>query len=134
MRYVPKTNNPEEQKSREELFQSEREKHTRKRGKVIAVTSIIILAIAGLTVYTMTLSGEYDDFAKCLTEKGVVMYGEDWCKYTNAQKNMFGESFKYVNYQVKTGLKLRPTWVIDGKTYETVQSFDQLSSLTGCKY
>ena len=136
MRYVPKNNlhDLEQQKARDEAFRSEKEKQARKKGRVIAIAGVLVLVIGGLAVYAVTLPGEYDDFAKCLTEKGAMMYGEDWCKYTNAQKNMFGKSFKYVNYQVKTGLKLRPTWIIDGNTYETVQTFERLSSLTGCKY
>ncbi|MBI4447848.1 hypothetical protein HY643_02615 [Candidatus Woesearchaeota archaeon] len=95
---------------------------------------IIIAVIGSLTAYFVLSPGKYDDFAKCLTEKGAVMYGENWCKYTQAQKGMFGRSFKYVNYVQKTGLRLRPTWVINGETYETVQSFEKLSELTGCKF
>ena len=62
------------------------------------------------------------------------MYGEDWCTNTQGQKAMFGKSFKYIDYQVKTDLRIRPTWVIDENTYETVQSFQRLSALTGCEY
>ena len=104
---------------------------------IAAVISVIILAIAAYSVYSFTKSGPYDSFAKCLSEKGAVMYGAmDWCKYTQAQKAMFGKSFKYVNYHEHTelpGIKKTPTWVINGAWQENVQSFDKLAALTGCK-
>jgi hypothetical protein len=46
---------------------------------------------------------------------------------------MFGKSFKYIHYEVNENLNKRPTWVINGKSYETVQSFERLASLTGCE-
>ena len=122
----------EEHKAREERFKLEKEKKAKKKNKIIAITALIFLVLASLIAYSLLSPGRYDSFAKCLTEKGAVMYGEDWCRYTNAQKAMFGKSFKYVNYQVKTDLAKRPTWVIDGKSYETVQSFERLAALTGC--
>ena len=65
------------------------------------------------SVYSATRPGQYDDFAKCLTQKGVVVYGAmDWCKYTQAQKAMFGKSFKHLNYhehQDLVGIKITPT-------------------------
>lgn len=95
---------------------------------------IVVLALAVWVGYAWASPGKYDAFAKCLSEKGVVMYGEDWCPYTKGQKTMFGKSFKYVNYEIKKDLAVRPTWVINGETYEKVQSFERLSALTGCKY
>ena len=65
------------------------------------------------------------------------MYGAmDWCKYTQAQKAMFGKSFKFINYHEFNelqGIKKTPTWVINGAWHENVQPFDKLSALTGCK-
>ncbi len=122
-----------EQQSREESLAKERANKARKRKKVIAGGVLVLLLVASATAFYFLSPGKYDRFAQCLTEKGAVMYGEDWCKYTNAQKNMFGKSFKHINYQVKKDLQKRPTWVIDGKTYENVQSFERLSTLTGCQ-
>lgn len=122
----------EEHQKREERFKLEKERKTKKKIKIIGLTVIIFLVISSLFTFYLRSPGKYDSFAKCLTEKGAIMYGEDWCQYTQGQKGMFGKSFKYINYEVKTDLKKRPTWIIDGKTYETVQSFQRLSSLTGC--
>ncbi len=103
----------------------------------LGIIGVVIVAIAAYSVYSTTRPGPYDNFAKCLTEKGAVVYGAiDWCKYTQGQKAMFGNSWKYLNYQDFTklpGIKKTPTWVINGAWHENVQSFDKLAALTGCK-
>ncbi|MDA1197071.1 MAG: hypothetical protein O2779_03855 [Nanoarchaeota archaeon] len=108
----------------------------KKKIKVIVASILIgLIIIIGLplTIRAMT-PGKWDDFAQCLSEKGAVMQGEDWCQYTNAQKGMFGKSFKYVDYQINEDLSYRPTWIIDGEKYEKVQSFERLRDLTGCEF
>ena len=123
-----------EHEEREEKFRSDRDVKSRRKKKILGITICVLIILGALVTYAALLPGKYDDFAMCLTEKGAVMQGENWCQYTQAQKAMFGKSFKYINYHVKTDLKLRPTWVIDEKTYEKVQSFQRLSALTGCEY
>lgn len=104
---------------------------------IAAFMGLVVLAISAYSVYSLAKPGPYDDFAKCLSGKGAVMYGAmDWCKYTQAQKAMFGKSFKYVNYHEHTelpGIKKTPTWVVNGEWHENAQSFDKLAALTGCK-
>ena len=104
---------------------------------IAAVIGLIILTTAAYSIYAINKHGSYDDFAKCISEKGAVMYGAmGWCHFTQAQKAMFGKSFKYVNYHEFNelqGIKKTPTWVINGAWYENVQSFDKLAALTGCK-
>jgi hypothetical protein len=124
----------EEHRLRDERFNLQKQKKDKRKKQIITVSAVIFLLLGTWIVYGVISPGKYDGFAKCLSEKGVIMYGENWCQYTNAQKAMFGKSFKYINYEQKSDLKVRPTWVIDGKTYETVQSFERLSTLTGCKY
>ena len=133
--YIPKQNAEAQKEPIEEKFAPEKSKKARKTRKArnIIILAAVVILLAAYISYAKLSPGKYDDFAKCLTEKGAVMYGEDWCQYTNGQKAMFGKSFKYVNYHVKTGLRIRPTWVIDGETYERVQSFERLAALTGCE-
>lgn len=103
----------------------------------------LIFVLLGATAYSYSQRpGEYDDFAKCLTEKGAIVYGNDFCSYTGKQLNFFGKSEKYLNY-VKCidnqdlcdskGVTLTPTWEINGSMHKSVQTFEKLSSLTGCK-
>jgi glucan-binding YG repeat protein len=104
---------------------------------IAAVIGVIVLVTAAYSVYSLNKPSQYDIFAKCVTQKGAVMYGAmDWCKYTQAQKAMFGNSFKYINYHEFNeleGIKKTPTWVINGAWHENVQSFEKLAALTGCK-
>ncbi len=124
---------PEHQKHAHAQVKSAKSKYYIIGGAIIA----IILAAVAYSVYSISRPGEYDSFAKCLSEKGAVMYGAmDWCKFTQAQKAMFGSSFKYINYHEFNelpGIKKTPTWVIGGAWQENVQPFDKLASLTGCK-
>jgi hypothetical protein len=104
------------------------------RRKIVLTLISIMFVISVYFIFNyLTTPGTYDSFARCLTDKGAIMYGEDWCKYTNAQKSMFGKSFKFIDYRVKTDLRLRPTWIINNKKYEGVQSFESLSKATNCK-
>ena len=116
---------------------SQQEVKSKKYYIIAAIIGIIILTTAAYSVYSINKPGPYDNFAKCLSEKGVVMYGAmDWCKYTQAQKAMFGNSFKFINYHEYKdlpGIKKTPTWVVNGAWHENVQSFDKLAALTGCK-
>jgi hypothetical protein len=102
---------------------------------------IVVFSIAAVYSYSQK-PGEYDDFAKCLTEKEVVVYGNDFCSFTGKQLNYFGKSEKYLDYVKCTGnqelcdakgIRVTPTWEIDGKMHENVQTFDKLSGLTGCE-
>jgi len=122
----------------EQQNQSQPEKKKSRWKIYVGIIGIIIVIIAAYSVYSISKPGPYDNFAKCLSEKGAVMYGAmDWCKYTQGQKAMFGKSFKYINYhefQDLPGIKKTPTWIINSQWYENVQSFDTLASLTGCSY
>lgn len=131
----------EQRKQREDMLKQheiDRNKEGKKKKFVIyAITAIILLLAGAYASYYYFMPGPYDKFAKCLNEKGAVMYGAiSWCKYTQAQASMFGKSFRYINYKDETnlaGLKTRPTWVINEKWYEKVQSFETLAEATGCQ-
>lgn len=93
-------------------------------------------------VWQVFVPGKYDDFAKCLAEKDIVMYGAEWCSGCKNQKMMFGKSFKYVNYVecpqnpslcVENGVNRYPSWIIDGRLYIGVQDLQTLGSLSGCE-
>lgn len=119
-------------------FQEQKTKSAKTKYYVAGAIAIILIFIgAGFSAYSASRPGPYDDFAKCLSEKGAVMYGAmEWCKYTQGQRAMFGKSFKHITYEEFTelpGIKKTPTWVVDGKWYENAQSFEKLSEITGCK-
>ena len=83
-----------------------------------------------------------DEFAQCLTDAGLVMYGTDWCSHCQAQKKLFGKSFKKIKFVDcdrnsflcnSEGVQGYPTWKINGASYPGEQSFYTLGGLTGCQ-
>ncbi len=85
--------------------------------------------------------GNYDIFAQCLTDNGVIMYGTDWCTHCQNQKLLFGTSFNniaYVNCDnspqacTNAGVTGYPTWYVNGEIYSGVQSLETLSQFSGC--
>lgn len=129
----------EEKAKRED--EDKRLKEKGKKKKLVLTLSIVFLVVLAIAVPAYLYNvrpGRYDNFAKCLAEKGAIMYGAiEWCHYTKSQAGMFGKSYKYVNYQDYRKLediRKTPTWVINGERHEGVQSFERLAALTGCSY
>lgn len=99
-----------------------------------------------------------DEFAQCLTEKDVVMYGAHWCPWCERQEQLFGfnkngplNSFEYIEYiecaegapsdwpypvdKAKCGTEQitgYPTWKYNGETRSGLQELSSLASWTGC--
>ena len=102
---------------------------------IVSVIIVLIIGGIGFSYINSKKPGPLDDFAKCLTEKGAVMYGAPLCKYTAGQKAMFGNSMRLIDYRDFTkdpNVEITPTWLINGAYYQNVQTFDRLSALTGC--
>ncbi|PIN91739.1 hypothetical protein COU61_01845 [Candidatus Pacearchaeota archaeon CG10_big_fil_rev_8_21_14_0_10_35_13] len=85
--------------------------------------------------------GVLDGFATCLSGKGVIVYGNDFCSYTSKQLNLFGKSKGLLNYIRciddeglcdSKGIKITPTWEIDDRLYSGVKGLDVISELSGC--
>lgn len=81
-----------------------------------------------------------------LADRGVKMYGADWCPHCQDQKALFGAAARRLPYiECSTGrqgsaqttecrnarITTYPTWEIDGKRYEEVLSPLKLAELTG---
>ena len=96
----------------------------------------------------VAVSVTYDRFAKCLAQKNVTMYGnENWvnqgeCTYCTKQKELFGDSFKYVPHVdcatnastcSSIGITGYPTWVMgDGSKVGGMQSLTSLAQKSDC--
>ncbi len=62
--------------------------------KGIIIGSIVIFFIIVITAFRSSQPGQYDEFAQCLAESGVKMYGAWWCSHCQDQKKTFGNSWK----------------------------------------
>jgi len=111
---------------------------------------LLIVAAFGLAYYVGRRSQhQHDAFARCLSDRGVKMYGAYWCPHCQEQKEKFDASFEYVPY-VECGVKgdlhaqsqackdanvkHYPTWQFPpmGERVERVFSLQELSDRTGC--
>jgi len=110
---------------------------------IVAIALTIILSYNG-SLFQKTPS-DLDTFSKCLTTKGVKMYGAYWCSHCQNQKLMFGESWKNVKYvecdtgsgaQISectlAGIEGYPTWDFSGQKVPGELTFEQLSQYSGC--
>ncbi len=123
---------------------------TRKLAKKIIFLSLTLIIIGSLIyvgVVNAKKPGKYDDFAKCLTEKNIKEYGAFWCPNCAKQKELFGKSFKYINYIEcdargdnaqpelcrEKGITGYPSWEINENFLQGVQSLNKLSEESGCE-
>lgn len=102
---------------------------------------IVILVIAVKISSPEPNSDELVEFAQCLGNTELTMYGTSWCSHCKNQKAAFGDSFQYVNYVdcdkdsdicTAEGIKGYPTWKFGGQSYPGEQSLAKLGQLTGC--
>lgn len=120
--------------------------------KPILTASLLILVAGAFLVGGFAISmrsqkspeegSVMDDFSKCLTEKGAVMYGAYWCPHCQAEKKSFGDSFKFVNYVECTEetqkcldekIESYPTWIFaDGRRLVGEQGIEKLAAESGC--
>lgn len=106
---------------------------------ILGTLTTIILRSGGPTVP----STKYDTFAQCLASKNLTMYGAVWCSHCQAQKALFGDSFKYVPYVectenpnecIAKTIESYPTWIDEkGTKYVGEQSLKKLSEISGCQ-
>lgn len=106
----------------------------------------VIAALAALLIPTKSAGGYTSDslqtFAQCLADKKITMYGAAWCSHCQAQKKLFGESFKLVPYVecpdnvqmcLDKGVRGYPTWILpDGSKLEGEQTFETLAQKASC--
>jgi hypothetical protein len=109
---------------------------------VIAVFASLALSIGAFTgLFVAGGPSRMDYFAQCLSDKGVVMYGFSSCDNCNSNRQLFGNSFKYVSYTDcafnllecrDAGVEGVPAWKVNGILYTGIQTPERLSELTGC--
>ena len=101
----------------------------------------VAFAITFWIYHSATSPGKYDVFAECLTAEGFIMAGTDRCSNCQKQKNLFGKSFKLIDYKncdvdkewcSANGISRYPTWKLpDGNKRQGTQelySLQQASS------
>lgn len=130
------------------------------------IAGIIVVAAAGTSYFSIFIGkntgseksapiekGEYDTFAQCLTERGMVMYGSITCKFCAKQRELFGHSFRFIKEIecdprnpnpetercVAKNITATPTWIREDvggvELYRFpagIQTLEQLSKVATC--
>ena len=108
---------------------------------------ILIILVIAVFIYLYNKPGRYDDFAKCLSEKGLKMYGSYQCSACAKQKTLFGKSFEFIDYVecgplsgpvnqicIDNNINAYPIWIDNnGDQYRGVQSLKDLEEIGGCR-
>lgn len=119
-----------------------------KQKSQLIAAAVIVLVLAGLIIVLARQPGQrlpqiqLDEFAKCLTDKGAVMYGTYWCPACQSQKAMFGDAVEFIRYVectkepqtcIDAGATSIPMWVFaDGAKLVGAQSLESLAQASGC--
>lgn len=118
-------------------------------GKTGLYAVLIVAAFAAAFFLGRRSQHKHDGFARCLSERGVKMYGAYWCPHCSEQKEKFSAAFEFAPYTecgVKgdtravtqvckdAGIQHFPTWQFPptGERVERVFELQELSDRTGC--
>src|SRR3989344_7986467 len=119
--------------------------------KYIIIVIVIIAVIIGV-IFLSKSGSKYpresiDAFAKCLTEKGTLMYGTFWCPKCAEQKKMLDSSFQFIDYIecdargeneqsqlcIEKNVEKYPDWQFpDGTRLVGILPFEELGAKAGC--
>jgi thiol-disulfide isomerase/thioredoxin len=114
---------------------------------LIPLLIIVILVLGGVYFWNSSQNSNsslpsLDEFAKCIADKKMTMYGAEWCPHCKKEKARFGDSWKFVPYvecpqniDLCTAKKIQgyPTWEDEnGNLYPGELGLGKIADLTGC--
>lgn len=111
-----------------------------KKDKLITILIILLVLIISFFLLKKSSPETTEEIAKCIG-KNSILYVQLGCIHCENQKELFGESVKYLEIvdcwfekeKCNTNeITATPTWIINNKKYEEVQSIKKLQKLTGC--
>jgi len=110
----------------------------------IVILGLLLVIFFGAGNVQKPIPPAAEQLAQCLTDRGVKIYGADWCAACRKQKELFGSAFKKINYvqcdktpRFCTSEKIErfPTWVFgDGSRIEGVLPLEKLAEMSNCQY
>lgn len=111
----------------------------------LSLITLSLVYLAGCGGAAILVDGQYDALAKYLTESGIKMYGTDSCGACQTQKELFGDSWQYINYEdcyanespqqlqicEEHDITAYPTWEFaDGEQIQGVMSPEKLAEIS----
>ena len=120
-------------------------KYFKTKNLIIFILTLIIL-LSGFLFWNVNRGDnnqiiKLNNFTKCLSEKGMTMYGLQNCHWCQKQKSDFGDAWQYINYVecsndpngcLAKGVQSFPTWFLNGEKIVGYQKLEDLSNKTGC--
>jgi hypothetical protein len=116
-----------------------------KKVGILIIITTVLFTISGIFLVAQSqqpVDTGLDDFAKCLTEKGAIMYGAASCVHCQKVKTTFGSSFQYINYVeclqdtqkcLDAGINGYPTWKFsNGSKLEGEQPLEKIAEFSNC--
>ena len=111
------------------------------------IAALVVVGLIAFVVVQSNAPSEHDNFAQCLTDHGVKMFGAWWCPHCAAEKALFGKSFEKIKYtecsdpgsqemnQTCKDAKIQgyPTWEFkDGSRLSGTISLENLGAKADC--
>jgi hypothetical protein len=111
--------------------------------RVLVIVECVLGLVLALGVAARVDAAAWEEFGRCLTNKGAIFYGASWCPHCRAQQLTLGDAMSHVHYVEcaddgkstckKAGVNSYPTWVFgDGSRALGEQSLAHLAAKTGC--
>jgi len=120
--------------------------------KKVLITAVLLVVVAGgfwlitravtnYTGYSIAEIEDIEEFAKCLSEKDILVYLNSEFSNYGKQIMIFGTSFEHLNVidcskEIERCLEDEvtqvPTWIINNERILGVQSLKNLADLSGC--
>ena len=105
---------------------------------------VVIIGLAGWYLNKPEkVSAAMTQFAQCLRDKQITMYGAYWCSHCQNEKKAFGEAFQYVPYVECTeepgkctaaGVQYFPTWIFPASPARLVSESERAGGPGGQKF
>ncbi len=120
------------------------EKNSRRRTRKIitlsVIVAVIILVIVVLYIQSLNCSTPSEEVVKCISSKAT-LYMQEGCSHCLKQEKEFGECYVLLNATdctktpekcIEVGIRVVPTWIVDGKLIEGVYKIEELQEITNC--
>ncbi|MBU0980908.1 MAG: hypothetical protein KJ709_08965 [Nanoarchaeota archaeon] len=112
-----------------------------KVSKSVRNTVLVVFIAVILTFLFFKLFGsDVESLAKCMSSKGIIMYGQEGCPACIQQKELFKDAFQHLTYvdcretpDLCAHVEFTPTWEFpDGELLVGKQELKKLADLSGC--
>jgi len=114
---------------------------------ILIILIVVALGLLGFLIWgglrNVPNNPELESFARCLTEKGAVMYGTNWCSWCQKEGANFNDAWRFISYIdcsekpkdcLVLGVEVTPTWIFpDGKKLVGYQGLEKLARESGCE-